>query len=198
LHSDALGRGLISSEPESGGGEENGGEEVPCELVAARGDTTEVFELAEEALDLIALAVDRRVDGALDLTITLGGDMGPSASGSDQVEDGLGAVAAVSDERACRRQAVDELGDRRLVRCLSSGQHDPERQAVLVHQGVDLGAQSSTRTADGVIRVSPSTLAGPVTLTVVTSNASDWLSARSGGKMPFFGSVARLSRTAAS
>ena len=111
-----------------------------------------MFELAEEALDLIALAVDRRVDGALDLTITLGGDMGLSASGSDQVEDGLGVVAAVSDERACRRQAVDELGDRRLVRCLSSGQHDPERQAVLVHQGVDLGAQSSTRTADGVIR----------------------------------------------
>jgi len=34
---------------------------------------------------------------------------------------------------------------------LSGRQQEPDRQAILVDDGVDLGAQSSTRTADGVI-----------------------------------------------
>jgi hypothetical protein len=35
---------------------------------------------------------------------------------------------------------------------LAGGQQQADRQAVAVNDGMDLGAQSSTRTADGVIR----------------------------------------------
>jgi hypothetical protein len=34
---------------------------------------------------------------------------------------------------------------------LPRGEHQPNRQSVLIDSNVDLGAQSSTRTADGVI-----------------------------------------------
>lgn len=111
-----------------------------------------MLELAEEAFDLIALAVDGRIDGALDLAILLGGDVGASALGGDEVDDGLCIIAAVGDERWCRRQAIYQGSNRSLVGGLPGGEHDAQRQTILVHQGVDLGAQSSTRTADGVIR----------------------------------------------
>ena len=111
-----------------------------------------MFELAEEALDLVALPVDGRVDGALDLPIPLGGDVGASAAAADQIDHGLGVVASIRDEGSCRRQSIDQGFDGGFVRGLAGGEHDAQRQAVLVHQGVDLGAQSSTRTADGVIR----------------------------------------------
>ena len=78
--------------------------------------------------------------------------MGASAFRSDEVDDRLGVVAAIRDERRGGRQAFNELGDGGLVGGLAGGERDPQRQAILVDQGVDLGAQSSTRTANGVIR----------------------------------------------
>jgi hypothetical protein len=50
------------------------------------------------------------------------------------------AFETVQEERCCAQ-----------VMSLAGGQHEPHRQAVFIDQGVDLGAQSSTRTADGVI-----------------------------------------------
>ena len=93
-----------------------------------------------------------RIDRALNFTVPLGRDVGLAAALSHQVDDGLGVVAAIGDERASRRQSLEQGGHGGLVGCLAGGEHDPQRQAVLVHDGVDLGAQSSTRTADGVIR----------------------------------------------
>ena len=42
--------------------DEDGGEEVSGELVESGDNAAEVFELAEEALDEIALAVGHRID----------------------------------------------------------------------------------------------------------------------------------------
>ena len=77
--------------------------------------------------------------------------MGHPAMGRDQIENGLGVVASVGDERLGRRKAFDERRNRSLVGGLAGGQHDPQGQAILIDHDVDLGAQSSTRTADGVI-----------------------------------------------
>lgn len=110
-----LGRGLISAGPQSSGGEQHGGEEVPGKLGEAGCDTAEVLELAEEPLDEVALAVEVSVDRALDLAIRLGGDVGLSACAADQIDDGLGVVAAVGDQGSGRRQALDQRGDGGLV-----------------------------------------------------------------------------------
>ena len=111
-----------------------------------------MLELAEVAFDDVASAVDRRVDPSLHLAVPLGRDVGASAPGSDKVDDGLGVVATIGDQCFGRRQTVNQRLDRRLVGRLPCREGDPERQTVLIDQRVDLGAQSATRTADGVIR----------------------------------------------
>lgn len=111
-----------------------------------------MLELAEVSLDDIALSVDCRVDGALDLSVALGRDVGAAAMRCDQVDDGAGVVAPVGNQRPGWLQALDQGFNCGLVGGLARREYDPQRQAILIDQGIDLGAQSSTRTTDGVIR----------------------------------------------
>jgi predicted TIM-barrel enzyme len=48
-------------------------------------------------------------------------------------------------------EAGQQLGSSPQVVGLAGGENQTDRQAVLVDDGVDLGTQSATRTADGVI-----------------------------------------------
>jgi hypothetical protein len=110
-----------------------------------------VLELVEEALDEIALAVDAAVDRSVDEPLAGRGDMGFGAGGSDQVEQAVGVIATIGHDVAAS-QAGQQIGRRLQVVGLAGGQHQADRQAVLIDDGIDLGAQSSTRAADGVIR----------------------------------------------
>ena len=97
---DRLGRGLISSHPETGGSEGDSSEEVPCEFVEACGDPSEVLELAEEALDEIALAIDASIDGSMDEPLAGRRDMRFGPGSADQVEQSVGVVAPVGNDVA--------------------------------------------------------------------------------------------------
>lgn len=121
-------------------------------LFEARGDAPELFELAEEALDEVATSIEFAIDGALNLYAALGRDMGLAACISDEIDDGAAVVATVGDERLGRRQSGQKVRHCGLVRCLPGRDQQPDRQSVLIDDGMDLGAQSATRTADGVIR----------------------------------------------
>src|SRR5882672_558584 len=48
-------------------------------------------------------------------------------------------------------EAFEQVRRRTKIVCLAGRQHQPHGQTILVDKGVDLGAQSATRTADGVI-----------------------------------------------
>jgi hypothetical protein len=48
-------------------------------------------------------------------------------------------------------QSSQEIGSGAQIVRLARCQHQPHRQAAFIDEGVDLGAQSATRTADGVI-----------------------------------------------
>ncbi len=109
-----------------------------------------MLELAEEALDEIALTIDAFVDGAVDKTLAGGRNMGLGAAGPDQVEQCVGVVASISDNVAAF-ETVEQLRGRAQIMGLAGGQHEAYRQAVFIDQSIDLVAQSSTRTADGVI-----------------------------------------------
>ena len=78
--------------------------------------------------------------------------MSPSAAACDEIDKGAGVVAAISDEIAAWLELLDQQRRDGLVGSLALRQHDADRHAGLIDGGVDLGAQSSTRTADGVIR----------------------------------------------
>lgn len=111
-----------------------------------------MLQLAEEALDEVALAVEGRVDAALDTTITAGGDVSFAAAGTHEVEDGLCVIASVGNERLRWWQVGQQGWGDRLVGGLPWADQEAERQTGRADDGVDLGGQSSTRTANGVIR----------------------------------------------
>ena len=111
-----------------------------------------MLQFVEEPLDQIALAVDRRVDRALKPAVALGWNVRPPAEGGDEVEDGAGVIAAIRNQIATRGEPRDQVGDGDPIMGLSRCKDDAERQSAVIDRDIDLGAQSSTRTADGVIR----------------------------------------------
>jgi|HubBroStandDraft_1064217.scaffolds.fasta_scaffold686048_1 hypothetical protein len=111
-----------------------------------------MLELVKEALDQVALPIDQVVDRALDLAVTGGRDVRPSATGFDEIDDSSGVIATVSDEVAIRLEPLDQSRRNGLVGRLTLRKHYPYRHSLLIDHRVDLGAQSSARTTDGVIR----------------------------------------------
>ena len=71
--------------------------------------------------------------------------MGSCSGLTDEVENGVAVVTAVGDNVAPRRQIPQELRHDALVVSLPCGQNDANRQTIVVHDRVDLGAQSPTR-----------------------------------------------------
>ncbi len=119
-------------------------------FVEARGDASELFELAEEPFDQVASAVEFGRDAALPAHAALRGDVRGAPARGHPFHKGQAVVAAVCDDGA-GGQVVKEQRSHRLVGGLPRRDVQPDRQAVLIDNGVDLGAQSATRTADGVI-----------------------------------------------
>jgi hypothetical protein len=113
-------------------------------------DASELLEFAEEALDEVAAAVKIGRDAASQPDPALGGDMRLTTPRLHPFDQGQAVVAAVGDDGA-GRQRVQKDRRHRLVGGLSGRDVQPDRQAVLIDDGVDLGAQSATRTANGVI-----------------------------------------------
>ena len=122
------------------------------ELVESGCDAPEVFELAEEAFDEVAPAVQGGVDGALDLAVAAGRDVSLSAAGAHEIEDGLCVVASVGNERLGWWQVGQQGWGDRLVGRLPWADQKAEREPGRADDGMDLCGQSSTRTANGVIR----------------------------------------------
>jgi hypothetical protein len=108
--------------------------------------------LHEEALDQVALPIDQVVDRALDLAVTGGRNVRPSATSFDKIDDCSGVIATVSDEIAIRLETFDQGRRNGLVGRLTLRKHNPHRHSLLIGHRIDLGAQSSARTTDGVIR----------------------------------------------
>ena len=126
--------------------------EVPGELVEACCDAAELLDAAEEALDEVSLSIDARIDRTPDDASRAAWDAGASTGSSDEVEDGVAVAASVSDDRQRRGKAGEQTWNGGHIGSLTGREQQPDRQSLLVDDGVDLGAQSSTRTANGVIR----------------------------------------------
>lgn len=72
------------------------------------------------------------------------------AAGADQFEQSIRVIATVGDNVAAF-EAFEQMRSGAQIMSLTRGQREPHRQAFLVDGCIDLGTQSSTRTADGVI-----------------------------------------------
>jgi hypothetical protein len=110
-----------------------------------------VLQLVEEAFDEIALAINGAVDRTMNKSAAEAWNVRPCPSLTNEVENGITIVAAIGDNVASRPEVAEEAWHGALVVGLSSGENDANRQAIVVHDCVNLGAQSPTREADGVI-----------------------------------------------
>src|SRR6195256_5734916 len=146
--SSRLGRGLIMSDVDADRGKGDGGQEISGKFVVACGDPAQMLEFVEEALDQVALAIAFEVDGAYHPDVALAGDVGGGSARGEEFDDAAGAVAAVGDRVAGWPQSGDEAGQGGFVRGLAGRQQQTHRQTHGIDDGVDLGAQSSTRTAN--------------------------------------------------
>jgi len=120
--------------------------------MVAGGYRSEVLDPVEEAFDEVALSVDLWLDGALDLAIALGRDVRLRAVLDDEIEDSAGVIAAVGDGVACWAQAIEQWLNGSLVGGLARAQNEPQRQPTSIDYDMDFGAQSASRSSDGVIR----------------------------------------------
>ena len=115
------------------------------------GDAAEVLELAEEALDLVAFAVERPAEAGLPLAIGLGRNIGHRTLPFNQVTDATRVIGLVGEHDGARFEPVEQ-GQRgwcivRLARC----QAEPDGQALPVDDRVDLGRETAPRATETMI-----------------------------------------------
>lgn len=127
------------------------GEEVGRELVVAGGDTAEVFELAEEALDQVAFAVEPFGKARLPLSVNLGRNVGRGALLLDQRAEAISVVSLVGQHDRAGAEMVEQLVSDLAVMRLASGQPKPDREALRVDDGVDFGREPAARATETVI-----------------------------------------------
>ena len=115
---------------------------VSGEFVVARGDASEVFDLAEEAFDQVSVFVDRGIEAA-----PFGGD-GPAwddglcTAGCDSVHGPLPIVTLVRQNVPCLQPLEKrlDLGD---IVALATGQDEANGIAQRIGRGMNLGTQTA-------------------------------------------------------
>lgn len=140
---------MSSIEPTEYGDQVDAGKEVSGKLFIARGDAPELFEFVEEPLDQVAFGVERKVAAAGRLAVRLGRDDGGNAGGYETVDEGVGVVSFVGNE-GLRCSLGDQLRGGNQVVDLAWGEPQDERIAQSIDESMDLGAQASSGSSDGL------------------------------------------------
>ena len=113
----------------------------------ARGDAAEMLDLVEEALDPIALLVERPGKAMLFLTIGLVGYVRCRALRLDALAQPIGVIGFVAEQDIAIGQAGQQSIGAQKVMGLARGEEDFDRQAARIGERMDLGRQSSSGAA---------------------------------------------------
>jgi hypothetical protein len=130
----------------------NAGEKVSCELVVACGDGTKVLEFIEEALDEIALAVERKVTRRRRLAIGFGRDHRGDFSLGKPVAERIGIVCLIADE-SLRVDPFEQWLRASQIMDLTWREHHIDGIAERIDEDVNFGAQSAAGSADRLFAV---------------------------------------------
>jgi hypothetical protein len=110
-----------------------------------------VLQFAEETLDEVAFSVERLAEAGLASTIGLGRNVRFGTLAFDQGADAIGIIGLVGDEDRAGAQAIEQPVGGRCVMGMSSSEAEPNRQALGVDKGVDLGRQPAARATETMI-----------------------------------------------
>jgi hypothetical protein len=130
----------------------NSGEEISCEFVISRGDCPEMFEFVEEAFDEIALAIKREVARAWDFAVGLGGNHGGDVSPGKGLDQHVGVVSLVPDQRLRLDIVKQRLRAGQIV-SLAWGEHQRDGVAEGIDERMDFGGQSAAGSTDRLFAV---------------------------------------------
>lgn len=125
------------------------GQESTGELVVARRDGPELFEIVEEPFDQVSLAIEREIGRPLDSPVCLGRDDCGDAPLIESVEEGIGIVGLVG-QKGFRTDLVKQGFGLSEVRSLPRREGNCHRIAEAVDDRMNLRRQSASRSADGL------------------------------------------------
>ena len=123
------------------------GEEVASGFVIASRDPTALLEPREESLDVISLAIQLLVVGALNLAIPLGRNDRLAPLIVDHLKHLVAIVALVGDH-LFRRESLQQRRGLSDVVCLAGREQKLHRVAQSIAGRVDLRAESTTRPSE--------------------------------------------------
>jgi hypothetical protein len=112
-----------------------------------------VLELAEEALDQIAFAIQRLAEAGLPFAIGLGRDVRHRTLRLDQVADAVGVVGLVGKNDGAWIKAIQQKMGGRAVMCLPCCQAEPDRESLSIDDGVDLGRETAAGATETMISI---------------------------------------------
>jgi len=134
---------VSSIEPNDGGDELDGGEEVALSPVVAGGNSAKLLEPGEEILDQMARLEEVAIIATAELPIGPWWDHRDLAGSGERLDDAfIGIERFIGDERI-RLHGWQELIGAHKVMGLATGQVEANGVAQRVDQGMDLGAQST-------------------------------------------------------
>ena len=140
----------ISTEVQPSAGEGDGCLKAASAFAGASGESAEVFEPVEAAFDAVAELVEGAVVWPLHFAADLGGDDCLGSHGLDGGNDGGGVIAAVGhyDLGLAARKQRQSFGE---LRRLPGRETEGNRLAQAVGQQMNLGAQSTSGTPQGLV-----------------------------------------------
>ena len=116
-------------------------------FLKARYDTPEVFDPVEETLDVVAFLVKGLGEAVTMLAVDLVGNVRCRALGLDPFPDPVRVVGLVAEQNTAVRQTGQQHGGPLGVVGLAGGEDQFDGQAPRIRERMDLGGQSSSRTA---------------------------------------------------
>lgn len=124
-------------------------------FIIARGDTSIVFELAEEAFDPIALAIDPGAKGKAVLAAAFGGNICPGLPLPCQVSQGVGVIGLVGQQDGALAHLLQHRFRHAAIMGLPGGQIETDRQSVRIDNSMNFCGQAATGTSHAAIVLIP-------------------------------------------
>lgn len=119
--------------------------------VVACGDTPEVLEAAEHALDRVAVTVEDRRETVFPAPVGPRRDVGHRAVLLDLPANGVAVVALVAmQDDASGRHLLQQDRSGGAISDLPAGEQEGDGPTVAIGQRVDLGRATAARAADGL------------------------------------------------
>ncbi len=124
-------------------------EVVASSLLESGRDGAEALERVEEAFDAVALSIELPIQPVLHEPLRLRVDDGLHPSVAHGLNEAVGIVAGVADERFSSRVREEHVGGDHLV-AVALRERDVDRTTFGVGDGVEFGRETASRMAEAV------------------------------------------------